>query len=402
MCRIIGLYGIGGLYNYGCEAIVRGTTAILREANPDCKIVYFTPRKSEDEKIISDLNIEVEQISYKKLSVAERAINKMCRKLKVPYQSLAVNYEQIFNKCDVIVSIGGDIYTIPKHIREQKTYNFYNQLIDIGTRAKQNNKYLIIFGASIGPFGNYNRAIKYYVDNLKKVNLILARECACVDYLNSIGLKDNVSFMVDPAFFVKANVPQKEKKYFGVNLSALSISEMNGIVAESALKKQAELIEKIIEKTGLEAMLIPHVFSHNDLDNDYVHLKNVYEHIDEKYKKMIKLVKPDSFMDVKNYVAECKFVIAARMHCAVNSLCEGVPAIFLSYSSKSIGMAEVVYGNREWVLPLDIDNEEIVIKAIQINEQCNDLSKQIIENINLEKEKFESRDSFAKLKQIIK
>ena len=25
----IALYGIGGLYNYGCEAIVRGTVSIL-------------------------------------------------------------------------------------------------------------------------------------------------------------------------------------------------------------------------------------------------------------------------------------------------------------------------------------------------------------------------------------
>jgi polysaccharide pyruvyl transferase WcaK-like protein len=40
------------------------------------------------------------------------------------------------------------------------------------------------------------------------------------------------------------------------------------------------------------------------------------------------------------------------MHCAVNAIDEGVPAIFLSYSAKSIGMCRYVYGDDRWALSL--------------------------------------------------
>ena len=40
----IALYGIGGLYNYGCEAIVRGTVSIIRQIASDVQIVYYSKR----------------------------------------------------------------------------------------------------------------------------------------------------------------------------------------------------------------------------------------------------------------------------------------------------------------------------------------------------------------------
>jgi polysaccharide pyruvyl transferase WcaK-like protein len=41
------------------------------------------------------------------------------------------------------------------------------------------------------------------------------------------------------------------------------------------------------------------------------------------------------------------------MHCAVNALAARVPALFLSYSRKSVGMCRYVYGSDDWVMPLD-------------------------------------------------
>ena len=38
--RNVLLIGIGGVYNYGCEAIVRGTVNILKSINPEVKISY--------------------------------------------------------------------------------------------------------------------------------------------------------------------------------------------------------------------------------------------------------------------------------------------------------------------------------------------------------------------------
>ena len=49
---------------------------------------------------------------------------------------------------------------------------------------------------------------------------------------------------------------------------------------------------------------------------------------------------------------QCKFVIAARMHCAVNASIEGIPTIFLTYSQKSKGMAQFIYGSENLCIPM--------------------------------------------------
>jgi len=48
--------GVGGLYNYGCEAIVRGTVRMLREQWPGCEITYATPQVARDRNILQDLS----------------------------------------------------------------------------------------------------------------------------------------------------------------------------------------------------------------------------------------------------------------------------------------------------------------------------------------------------------
>lgn len=54
----------------------------------------------------------------------------------------------------------------------------------------------------------------------------------------------------------------------------------------------------------------------------------------------------------KAMLSGCVVVIAARMRCAIAAERVGVPRIFLSHSSKSLGMAEYVYSNSEWVIPV--------------------------------------------------
>ena len=55
---------------------------------------------------------------------------------------------------------------------------------------------------------------------------------------------------------------------------------------------------------------------------------------------------------LKSDLARCNFVIAARMHCAINAITMNVPTIFLSYSEKAKGMAEYVYGTSHGVFSL--------------------------------------------------
>ncbi len=76
----------------------------------------------------------------------------------------------------------------------------------------------------------------------------------------------------------------------------------------------------------------------------------------------------NGFFGIKEYIRKCQIVISARMHCAINAIEENVPTIFLSYSQKSIGMCQYIYGDTKWCISL----EEIESKLMErINEMIN-------------------------------
>ena len=48
----VGLFGMYGLYNYGCEAIARGTYQVVKQAWPDSKVILYTFFKEDKEKLL--------------------------------------------------------------------------------------------------------------------------------------------------------------------------------------------------------------------------------------------------------------------------------------------------------------------------------------------------------------
>lgn len=351
----IGLYGIGGLYNYGCEAIVRGTASLIQYVEPEASISYFTPRGDADRRQIADLGIDVIQMPPAKRGFFLKAAGKVSKVFALPFDSTGESYETVLNGCDVLVSIGGDIYTIPEHVRQKKRYPYFNRLIRLGELARDKGVGEVIIGASIGPFGSFDRAIAYYADHLKSCEAIFCRERVTMDYLRSIGVSSNTIFMPDPAFFVNNPTdlpPYENARYLGVNLSPLSLRELHGVIPGDSMKSLAGQIQNLMDGTGLPAMLIPHVFAPREEDNDEHFLRLLLNEFDERHRSRCEIVVPKGFIDAKRYLAQCQMVVAARMHCAVNAICVGIPTVLLSYSKKSIGMCELVYGDRRWVVPL--------------------------------------------------
>lgn len=53
------LIGINGVYNYGCEAIVRGSVNILRAFDPQAEITYATLSPDYDRKMLADCGLEI-------------------------------------------------------------------------------------------------------------------------------------------------------------------------------------------------------------------------------------------------------------------------------------------------------------------------------------------------------
>ena len=60
------LVGIGGVFNYGCEAIVRGTVAMLRSKLPQAPIFYASLDYDRDRHALGDLDIRIVDVRLKR------------------------------------------------------------------------------------------------------------------------------------------------------------------------------------------------------------------------------------------------------------------------------------------------------------------------------------------------
>lgn len=350
--KTIGLYGIYGLYNFGCEAIVRGSYQMLKAVYPHSRIVYFSYNYEYDKDVLTDLEIEVIKIRTRR-SWLLKCANKFLQIIGCEKRIFSFDYQKMVEKADCIFSIGGDIYTIAQVLRQKKKYRYYNGLADFCDRCIALGKDVYVYGASVGPFGDYPKAVQYYRKHLAKYQKIICREDYSVQYLRGLGLT-NTAFMPDPAFAVKGAVcsPQ-EKKYIGLNLSPLSLHELYGPAASKQIKPLAEMIEKLCETFSQDILLLPHVLAPNPQDNDLHFMSLLKDSVNPKYRQRLKMTEyHKGFLGIKQVLHQCEMVIAARMHCAVNAVTENIPALFLSYSQKSRGMAQYVYGHEKWVLPL--------------------------------------------------
>lgn len=69
------LYGIQGVYNYGCEAMVRGVSEKLSSIYPNCEIIYKTENIEDDSRRLSDCKtVILEPIEKKFLRVYKETL----------------------------------------------------------------------------------------------------------------------------------------------------------------------------------------------------------------------------------------------------------------------------------------------------------------------------------------
>ena len=170
------LAGNGPYENRGCEAIVRGTTKILKHYYQNPEFISVSDFQNEDQykkqckteidgsihhkktypiKSVFQPDWLVDKI-YRKFS-PERAKNNIFRDM-LPY----------LDEARAVLSVGGDNYSLD--------YGVPRLFTDLDDIVLNNNKPLIIWGASVGPFDKRPDYEKFMRDHLKKVTGIFVRE----------------------------------------------------------------------------------------------------------------------------------------------------------------------------------------------------------------------------------
>lgn len=356
------LTGISGLYNYGCEAIVRGTYCILRHAWPRCEVSYISMRPGDDRLSILDLDLSV-VASQPTLHPVRRAYNAAMRRLKRPTEAATSPREGLLTGVDCVLSIGGDQFTLWPG--EERAKEFYR--VDEAHRVLDAGTPYVLWGASVGPFEANAHALLEFSRVLARMTMIGARERITESYLKSLGLGNRVVFMADPAFLMDVvPMPLASPPTIGVNLSPVAAAKVSGSEALSeAVIDQARLVAGLVRKCGVRVALVPHVVCPwNPPDDDLSYLARVRAALPAEIQHDVTLLPAGmGARGTKRLISSLSVLIASRMHCAIAGISIGVPTLLLSYSDKSLGMAEYVYGDRSWVLPVASSPESIIVAA---------------------------------------
>lgn len=397
---VIVLYGTGGLYNYGCEAIVRGTTLLLKEEWPQACVVYLSPRADDDRARLGRVPVSVLPRQWYSRRHPAKWFAKAAKLFRLPVTINTENLEA-FRLANAVLSIGGDLYTLGFDSRRYPKW-----LLASGQVALDFRRPFVVWGASIGPFESNADARRAMTAHLRKVDLITARDPDTVSYLTKLGITHNVSQCADPAFMVNSPAALRRSGRglrIGVNYSPLArVFAATGTSLEELVNAQATVLADFARQSGAEIVLIPHVVCDFDsIDDDLRYAKRLLRALRERMRNNVTLIDGDpGYCGLRDTLLSCDIVIAARMHCAINAMSLGIPVLLVSYSAKAAGMARYVFGHGRWAIPFSstCDNA-LAASTAELLQQRDAVHAELCRR--LPQIKSDARRSIVALKRII-
>ncbi|MBV8551251.1 MAG: polysaccharide pyruvyl transferase family protein [Acidobacteriaceae bacterium] len=220
---------------------------------------------------------------------------------------------------------------------------------------------LILLPQTIGPFrGRIARLIASLV--LSRAERIYTRDEASQSVARQLAPRANPErfrFCYDLGFDVDPTAPQDTKvlgfaasesapsPLVGVNVSGLllmggySRNNMFGLkVSYRELVLRA--IAMLIERKQARVLLVPHVLG-SAAESDSSACAALFEELKVQYPGRIGLLFGScDYGEIKYWIGQCEFFIAARMHASIGALSQNVPSVSIAYSDKFIGVMHAI------------------------------------------------------------
>ena len=347
------LYMHGGSGNHGCEAIVR-TTAKLLDGPRD--LILWSWAKEEDYLYgVADLTektVRNEELTRFSPAHIEAVLRHRLLKQTDAYQDVFVR--KLF-KNNVAISVGGDNYCYPWSAQ---------WAVDLDKKIRKVCKKTVLWGCSID-----EEALTPEVrEDLAQFDLITAREPLTYALLKEIN--PNTVQVADPAFLLEAvELPLPERfvpgNTVGINVSPLIADYGKGSMITENYKT---LIRYILETTDMNICLISHVVWKNN--NDRIPLQALYEQFSDSGR--VCFLDDHNAMELKGYIARCRFFVGARTHATIAAYSSGVPTLVTGYSVKARGIAMDLFGtDQNYVVP---------VQSLQSTDELTDAFKWLQEN----------------------
>ena len=342
------LYGHGGSYNHGAEAIVRTTIQMIRRKYPNAHIMLSSHFPEQDKKFVLDA------AAIFGPDEARWALEKKATNFQERQELARAMYAEALGQITgdtVCLSVGGDVFC----------YNNWHRLAVFQEKAVEAGAKTILWGCSVEPSAITPEMLKV----LRSYTYIIARESITYDTLCQHGLLDKLTLAPDPAFVLEAKpfaLPEGllSSSIIGINVSPLVVRKEStpGILINNIKL----LIKWITEQTDYKIMLIPHVVA--PVDNDYALLSNLSDELsDEEKQRTYLLDSHHSAAEYKYAIAQCRFLMCARTHVSIAAYSLGIPVLVLGYSVKAKGIAQDLEMS-DYVLDLEkVTDDHVIGKA---------------------------------------
>ena len=333
------IYGNGSAGNHGCEAIIRGTVAVLGSEN---KYIVQSARINDDTRYGLDSIAEIWTASCPAKKDMRFATAYLKMKLTSVYTDMdGLNYvsgiERAAKQSQIALSVGGDNYCYPG----TEIYGWLNR------EYHRNGMKTVLWGCSVEPDVV---AKKNVAKDLASYDLIVARESISYEAIRKV--QDNIVRAPDPAFFMMPQMCSLDERMCSGNVIGINISPMI-ISAEKASGMAYEnykcLISHILKTTDAYIALIPHVVWESNDDRKVLY--RLYEEFNRDSRLI--LVEDHKAPELKYIISQCRMFIGARTHATIAAYSSCVPTLVVGYSVKAKGIARDLFGTEEnYVIPV--------------------------------------------------
>ena len=338
------LHGNGSHLNRGCEAIALSTSRLLGEAFPGSRVVHTPSVAAADRHRHPDRvggDAVVPWILHYKFTPGWY-VHFPLRRLGLEKEPL----HRVLAGASAVLECGGDNLTLD--------YGIPRRFFEAGEAVRRAGMPFVLWGASVGPFSSHPEFEKWAAGRLREMTLICARETMTQQYLASIGVEENVRLVADPAFVLEPEAVDLEAEGLsrlrgpcvGLNLSPLMGRFAGGLAPWT--DRAAACLEALVRSVDLPVVLVPHVFMSGG--NDQLFQAGLCRRVGELADRLVLLKREYSSRQLKYIVSHLAAFAGGRMHATIASLSSGVPTLSLSYSLKSQGINQDIFGHQEWVL----------------------------------------------------
>ena len=330
------LCGHTGSNNRGCEAIVRSTVRILQNAGvEECRLYSY----HTENDIRNRLNEAVCVVPYRYSNRLIRGFNKYV--LKNPEKTHRDAYRRILRDGhpDCMLCIGGDTYCFARP--------YANYALNAESHA--HGIPTVLWGCSVDERILKNERMK---QDIRLYRHIVARESLTYDILRQcITPQQTLWQTCDPAFHLEMTETALPPVFssgdtVGINISPYFLHSSSADEDRMIYQNVQNLITYLLTQTPYNICFVPHVYEFGTDKEDMAVLKLFYQqYADEP--RVAFLNRDLSCTAIKYVISKCRFFIGGRTHSVIAAYSTQVPALALSYSIKSLGIAKDLFGTHE-------------------------------------------------------